>query len=44
LPAVMFRVIVNSGPRAAVVNFEYGLFGYWYMLPELPRIISGFTS
>jgi hypothetical protein len=25
-------------------NFGYGLFGYLFALPELPRIISGFTS
>jgi hypothetical protein len=33
----------NSG-QLGCRNFGYGLFGYRLALPELPKIISGFTS
>jgi hypothetical protein len=36
-------VICEQWAAAAVVIFGYGLFGYRLVLPELPRIISGFT-
>jgi hypothetical protein len=36
-------IICEHWAAAAVVIFGYGLFGYRLVLPELPRIISGFT-
>jgi hypothetical protein len=36
-------VICEQWAATAVVIFGYGFFGYRLVLPELPRIISGFT-